>query len=86
MLTLLMTALLSDNLENAQVLPSLESVANCTGLHLNEKKTECMPINIQGDFQIRTNSNNVLKRVDDYKSHILNSGKDFNIRNGMVGL
>ena len=81
-------ALLSDNLENAQVLlSSLESAANCTGLHLNEKKTECMPINIQGDFQIRTNSNNVLKRVDDYKylgSHILNSGKDFNIRKGMA--
>ena len=81
-------ALLSDNLENAQVLlSSLESAANCTGLHRNEKKTECMPINIQGDFQIRTNSNNVLKRVDDYKylgSHILNSGKDFNIRKGMA--
>ena len=57
-------ALLSDNLENAQVLLlSLESAANCTGLHLNEKTTECMPINIQGDFQIRNNSNNVLKRT-----------------------
>ena len=46
-----------------------------------------MQINIHGDFQIRTNSNNVLKRVDDYKylrSHILNSGKDFNIRKGMA--
>ena len=64
-------ALLSDNLENAQGRPSsVESAENCTGIHLNEKKTECMPINIQGDFQIRTHTNNVLKRVDDYKYHI----------------
>ena len=45
-----------------------------------------MTINIQGDFQIRSNSN-VLKRVDDYKylgSYILNSGKDFDIRKGMA--
>ena len=81
-------ALLSDSLENAQVLlSSLESAANCTGLYFNEKKTECMPINIQDDSPIRTNSNNVLKCVDDYKylgSHIHNSEKDFNIRKGMA--
>ena len=79
---------MSDNLEIAQVLlSSLESAANCTGLHLNENKTECMPINTQGDIQIRTNPNNVLKCVYDYKylgSHILNSEKDFNIRKGMA--
>ena len=80
-------ALLSDSLENAQVLlSSLESAANCTGLYLNEKKTECMPINIQDGFQIRTNSNKILKRVDDYRylgSHIHDSEKDFNIRKGL---
>ena len=46
-----------------------------------------MPINIQDDSPIRTNSNNVLKCVDDYKylgSHIHNSEKDFNIRKGMA--
>ena len=73
---------------NAQVLfSSLESAENWTGLHLNENKTECMPINIQGDVQIRNNSNNVLKRVDDYKylgSHIPNSEKEFNVRNRMA--
>ena len=47
-------ALLSDNLAGAQaLLSSLESAANCAGLHLNESKTECMPINVrnQGVFQ-----------------------------------
>ena len=81
-------ALLSDSLTNAQALLSaLESASNCTGLYLNETKTECMPINIRNNIQIKTLSNNILKCVDDYKylgSHILNSEKDFNIRKGMA--
>ena len=81
-------ALLSDSLENAQaLLSSLESTANCTGLHLNESKTEYMPINIQDDTQIRSISNKVLKCVDDYKylgAQICNSEKDFNTRKGMA--
>ena len=81
-------ALLSDNLINAQALLSaLKSAANCTGLYLNKSKTECMPINIRNNIEIRTLSNNILKRVEDYKylgSHIINSEKDFNIRKGMA--
>ena len=60
---------------------------NCTGLYLNETKTECMPINTRNNIQIKTLSNNILKCVEDYKylgSHILNSEKDFNIRKGMA--
>ena len=81
-------ALLSDSLTNAQALLSaLESASNCTGLYLNETKTECMPINTRNNIQIKTLSNNILKCVEDYKylgSHILNSEKDFNIRKGMA--
>ena len=81
-------ALLSDSLTNAQALQSaLESASNCTGLYLNETKTEGMPIDIRNDIQIKTLSDNILKCVDDYKylrSHILNSEKDFNIRKGMA--
>ena len=81
-------ALLSDSLANAQaLLSSLESAANCTGLYLNESKTEYMPINCQENLEIRTISNKVLKRVKDYKylgSYIYNSGKDFNIRKGIA--
>lgn len=81
-------ALLSDSLTNAQALLSaLESASNCTGLYLNETKTECMPINIRNNIQIKTLSNNILKFVEDYKylgSHILNSEKDFNTRKGMA--
>ena len=59
-------ALLSDNLINAQALLSaFESAANCTGLYLNETKTECMPINIHNNIEIKTLSNNFLKRVED---------------------
>ena len=81
-------ALLSDNLAGAQaLLSSLESAANCAGLHLNESKTECMPINVRNNQEIRTLSNNILKCVEDYKylgSHIQNSEKDFNIRKGIA--
>ena len=81
-------ALLSDSLTNAQeLLTALESASNCTGLYLNETKTECMPINTRNNIQIKTLSNNILKCVEDYKylgSHILNSEKDFNIRKGMA--
>ena len=81
-------ALLSDSLTNAQkLLSALESASNCTGLYLNETKTECMPINTRNNIQIKTLSNNILKCVEDYKylgSHILNSEKDFNIRKGMA--
>ena len=81
-------ALLSDSLTNAQtLLSSLESAANCTGLYLNETKTECMPINNQDDMEITTISNKVLKCVEDYKylgSYIRNSEKDFKIRKGMA--
>ena len=81
-------ALLSDNLTNAQALLSaLESAANCTGLHLNATKTECMPVNLLNSIEIKTLSNNILKYVEDYKylgSHIKNSGNDFNIRKGMA--
>ena len=67
-------ALLSDSLTNAQALLSaFESASNCTGLYLNETKTECMPINIRNDIQIKTLSDNILKCVD-----------DFNIRKAMA--
>ena len=81
-------ALLSDNLAGAQaLLSSLESAVNCAGLHLNESKTEYMPINVRNNQEIRTLSNNILKCVEDYKylgSHIQNSEKDFNIRKGIA--
>ena len=81
-------ALLADNLTNAQALLSaLESAANCTGLYLNESKTECMPVNIRTHIEMKTLANNTLKYVDDYKylgSHIRNSEKDFNTRKGMA--
>ena len=81
-------ALLADNLANAQALLSaLESAANCTGLYLNETKTECLPINIRNRIELKTLANNILKYVDDYKylgSHIINSEKDFNTRKGMA--
>ena len=81
-------ALLSDNLQGAQaLLSSLESAANCVGLHLNETKTEFMPVNIRNNQEIKTLSENILKCVEDYKylgSHIQNSEKDFNIRKGMA--
>ena len=81
-------ALLADNLPNAQALLSaLESAANCTGLYLNETKTECLPINIRNRIEMKTLANNILKFVDDYKylgSHIINSEKDFITRKGMA--
>ena len=81
-------ALLSDNLQGAQaLLSSLESAANCVGLHLNETKTEFMPVNIRDNQEIKTLSENILKCVEDYKylgSHIKNSEKDFNIRKGIA--
>ena len=81
-------ALLSDNLKGAQaLLSSLESAANCVGLHLNETKTEFMPVNIRDNQEIKTLSGNILKCVEDYKylgSHIKNSEKDFNIRKGIA--
>ena len=81
-------ALLYDKLAGAHALLfSLESAANCAGLHLNESKTECMPINVRNNQEIRTLSNNILKCVEDYKylgSHIQSSEKDFNIRKGIA--
>ena len=82
-------ALLADNLANAQsLLSALETTANCTGLYLNETKTECLPINIQNCIEVKTLSDNILKCVDDdYKylgSHIINSERDFNKRKGMA--
>ena len=81
-------ALLSDNLQGAQsLLSSLESAANCTGLHLNETKTEIMPVNICNNQEIKTLSENILKSVEDYKylgTHIKNSEKDLNIRKGIA--
>ena len=75
-------------LTNAQALLSaLESAANCTGLYLNETKTECLPINIRDRIELKTLANNILKYVDDYKylgSHIINSEKDFTTRKGMA--
>ena len=69
------------------MLSALESAANCTGLYLNETKTECMPINIRNRIGVKTLANNILQCVDDYKylgSHVTNSEKDFNIRKGMA--
>ena len=75
-------------LTNAQALLSaLESAANCTGLYLNETKTECLPINIRDRIELKTLANNILKYFDDYKylgSHIINSEKDFTTRKGMA--
>ena len=83
-------ALLSDNLSNAHALLSaLESAANCTGLYLNETKTECMPINICNHIDVKTLANNILKCVDDYNylgSHVTNSERDFNILKGIACL
>ena len=48
-----------------------------------KRKQNACQLTSKATFNIRTNSNNVLKRVNDYKylgSHILNSEKDFNIR------
>ena len=83
-------ALISNSLENAQaLLQSLESAANCVGLHLNETKTKyinnCKTNNI--NYEIKTLNNTVLGKVDDYKylgSFISNSEKDFNTRKGMA--
>ena len=81
-------ALLADNLANAQsLLSALESAANCTGLYLNETKTECLPINIRNRIELKTLTNTILKYVEDYKylgSHIINSAKAFNTRKGMA--
>ena len=81
-------ALLPDNLQGAQsLLSSLESAANSAGLHLNETKTEVMPVNIYKTQEFKTLSENTLKSVQDYKylaSHIRNSEKDLNIRKGIA--
>ena len=56
---------------------------------LNDTKTECLPINIRNRIELKTLANNILKYVDDYKylgSHIINSEKDYQKRNGMGGL
>ena len=83
-------SLISNCLENAQaLLISLESAANCVGLYLNETKTEYVFNSKTNDepFVMKTLSNSVLKRVDDYKylgSFISSSEKDFNLRKGMA--
>ena len=60
-------ALLSDNLQGTQsLLSSLESAANCTGIHLNETKTEVMPVNIRNNQEIKTLCERILKSGEDY--------------------
>ena len=63
-LQMIFIALLSDNLTNAQALLSaIESAANGTGLYLNERKTDCMPINIRNHIDVKTLANNMLKAL-----------------------
>lgn len=83
-------ALIANSRKNAQdLLTSLESAANCVGLHLNETKTEYIDISQQRDstFDMKTLGGKILKQVDDYKylgSCIMNSEKDFKARKGMA--
>ena len=83
-------SLISNCLEDAQaLLISLESAANCVGLYLNQTKTEYVYNSKTNNepFEMKTLSNSVLKRVNDYKylgSFISSSEKDFSARKGMA--
>ena len=82
-------ALISSRIADAQkLLNSLESAANCIGLYLNELKTEFYTPNLTDpSVEIKTNSGNNLKRVNDYKylgSYISSSEKDFKIRKALA--
>jgi hypothetical protein len=80
-------ALLSDNLEEAQLLLlRLEVAAETVGLHINYKKTEYMLYN-QPDGDLVTLEGNKLKQVDKFKylgAWIQSSEKDMNIRIGQA--
>ena len=76
-------ALISDNLEKAQLLLlRVEIAADIIGLHVNEKKTEFMIINdVEGD--LLTLQGNAFERVDDFEylgSWINNTERDMKIR------
>ncbi|XP_066928664.1 uncharacterized protein [Clytia hemisphaerica] len=78
-------ALISSTLEDAQnLLITLESAANCTGLYLNESKTEYLTLNVnESSDNIKTISGTNLRKVEDYKylgSYISSSEKDFKVR------
>ena len=80
-------ALLSDNVEKAQLLLTrLELAAEIIGLHINEKKTEFISIN-QNAPEIKSANGKHLKKVDDFKylgSWISSSEKDMATRIGMA--
>ena len=60
-------ALLSDNVEKAQLLLTrVEQAAETIGLHINEKKTELMTFN-QGEIQMKSLYGKQLKCVSDFK-------------------
>ena len=76
-------ALISDNLEKAQLLLlRVEIAADIIGLHVNEKKTKFMIMNdLEGD--LLTLQGNELERVDDFEylgSWINNTERDMKIR------
>ena len=82
-------ALISSTIEDAQdLLNSLESAANCTGLYLNESKTEYLTLNVNNSLdKIKTISGTKLKKVEDYKylgSYISSSEKGFKIHKGLA--
>ena len=80
-------ALVSDNLEKAQVLLlRLEVSAEAMGLHVNCKKTQYMRYN-QSDGDLVTLEGNKLKQVYDFKylgAWIQSSERDMNIRIGQA--
>ena len=80
-------ALLSDNVEKAQLLLTrVEQAAKTIGLHINEKKTEFMTFN-PGEIQMKSSSGKQLKCVSDFKyrgSWIETSEKDIDNRIGMA--
>ena len=73
----------------ALIANSLESVANCVGLFLDDTKTEYMSYtgtqSSTDNLVIKTVSGHILKHVEDYKylgSFASSSEKDFNSRKG----
>ena len=82
-------ALISSKIEDAQkLLTALESAANCTGLYLNDSKTEFLTLNIDDPLvNIKTLSGTFLKKVFDYTYlgfHISSSEKDYKIRKALT--
>ena len=76
-------ALISDNLEKAQLLPlRVESAAATVGLHVNDEKTKFVILNdVEGD--LRTLHGCTLEQVEDFEylgSWVRSTERDMNIR------